>query len=480
MGPLYDSIRQVQQGISYVQSSHAPTAVLAVFDDPTLVAYGGLEPLVRMAERCGLPRLVGERIRLPATANGVGAFPAAKVMALVAGMAAGADSIDDMDRLRHGAMARLFGGVRAPSTQGSFLREFTHGHVKQLHAVARRLLPQLAAHTPLPPGAASIAYLDIDDTIRRTYGYAKQGAGYGYSKVKGLNALPAVLSTPLAAPVIAATRLRRGASGSVRGAASFAAEALRTAQACGADGLLVLRADSAFYASEVITACRASGARFSVTARMNASIKRAIAGIDEDAWAAIRYPKALWDEEDGCWVSDAEIAEVRDYTAFTSRPKKQQVTARLLVRRVKRLNPEAQVQGQGELFSTYRYHCAFTDSPLSLVDAEKDHRRHAVVEQVIADMKSGPLAHLPSGDFQANAAWLALAAITHNLMRAMGTLASTFHTKATTGTLRDQLITVPARIVRGARRLTLNLPRNWPWSQVWRQMFAALHAPPHR
>lgn len=241
----------------------------------------------------------------------------------------------------------------------------------------------------------------------------------------------------------------------------------------------MLRADSAFYASEVIAASRALGARFSVTARMNASIKLAIATIDEDAWTAIRYPKAVWDEEGQCWVSDAEIAEVQ-YTAFTSKPKKQQVTARLIVRRVKRLNPDAQVQGQGELFSTYRYHCAFTDSPLPLVDAEKDHRRHAIVEQVIADVKSGPLAHLPSGDFQANAAWLALAAITHNLMRALGTLASAFHARATTSTLRDQLICVPARIARGARRLTLHLPRNWPWRDAWQQMFAVLHAPPHR
>lgn len=477
MGLLYGSIRHVQQGIFQVQFFHAPAAVSAAFDDPTLIAYGGLEPLLRLMERCGLPELVDERLHLPASKDGVGAFPAAKVAALVAGMAAGADSIDDMDRLRHGAMDRLFTSVRAPSTLGNFLRAFTHGHVKQLHAVARRLLPQLAAHTPLLPGAAAVAYVDIDDTIRRTYGYAKQGAGYGYSKVKGLNALLAVLSTPLAAPVVAATRLRRGATASVRGAASFATEALRTARACGASGLLVLRADSAFYASEVIAACQALGAGFSITARMNASIKRAIATIGEDAWTAIRYPRAVWDEEGQCWISDAEIAEI-PYTAFTSKPKKQQVTARLLVRRVTRLNPDAQAQGQGELFTLYRYHCAFTDSPLGLVDAEKDHRRHAVVEQVIADAKSGPLAHLPSGGFQANAAWLALAAITHNLMRALGTLASTFHAKATTATIRGQLINIPARIARGARRLTLHLPRNWPWQDAWQQMFAVLHAPP--
>jgi hypothetical protein len=155
-----------------MQSSHVATAVSSAFDDPNLIAYGGLEPVVRLAERCGLPALADELIRLPASKDGTGAFPAAKLMSLVGGMAAGADSIDDMDRLRHGAMGRLFAGVRAPSTLGSFLRSFTHGHVKQLHAVARRFLPALARHTPLLPGADQIAYVDIDDTIRRTYGYA--------------------------------------------------------------------------------------------------------------------------------------------------------------------------------------------------------------------------------------------------------------------------------------------------------------------
>ncbi|MGW0633948.1 IS1380 family transposase, partial [Streptomyces sp. NPDC002758] len=348
-----------------MQSSHAAATVSSAFDDPNLIAYGGLGPVVRLAERCGLPALAGEHIHLPRSKDGTGAFPAAKLMSLVGGMVAGADSIEDMDRLRHGAMPRLFTGVRAPSTLGSFLRSFTHGHVKQLHAVARRLLPRLAAHTPLLPGADQIAYVDIDDTIRRTHGYAKQGTGYGYSKVKGLNALLGVVSTPLAAPVIAATRLRKGPSNSARGAAAFVAETIRTARACGASGLLVVRADSAFYGADVINACRSLNARFSVTVRMNASVKAAIAGIDDDAWTAIKYPQAVWDEEGQCWISDAEIAETT-YTAFTSKPKKQQVTARLMVRRVKRLGTGAQPAGQGTLFDTWRYHAAFTDSPLSL------------------------------------------------------------------------------------------------------------------
>ncbi|MFF4764388.1 IS1380 family transposase [Streptomyces sp. NPDC001292] len=460
-----------------MQSSHAAAKVSARFDDPNLIAYGGLEPLVRLAERCGLPELTGELVRLPASKDGTGSFPAAKAMALIAGMAAGADSIDDMDRLRHGAMRRLFTGVRAPSTLGSFLRSFTHGHVKQLHAVARRFLPRLAAHTPLLPGADQIAYLDLDDTIKPVHGYAKQGVGYGYNKVKGLNALIATLSTPLAAPVIAATRLRKGGVNSARGAGSFAAEAVRTATACGAKGTLIVRADSAYYAAEVIAACRAAGARFSVTVRMNASVKEAIATIDEGTWTPIKYPKAVWDAEEERWISDAEIAEI-PYTAFTSKPKKQQVTARLIVRRVKRLNPAAVPEGQGELFTAWRYHAAFTDTHLPLADAERDHRRHAVVEQVISELKNGPFAHAPSGNFQANAAWLALAAIAFNLTRACGTLADTFHARSTCATIRDHLINVPARLARSARRLILHLPERWAWQHAIEALFHAVHTPP--
>lgn len=462
-----------------MHSSMPVSKVRAEFDEPNLVAYGGLEPLLRLAERCGLPGLVGEKVCLPRRRDGSGAFPVAKVMSLLGGMAAGADSIEDMDRLRHGAMPRLFAGVRAPSTLGAFLRLFSHGHNRQLAAVARRLLPALARHTPLLPGADQLVHLDIDDTVKRTYGYAKQGAGYGYSKVKGLNALLATVSTPTAAPVICGQRLRKGPTASVRGAASFVAEAIRATREAGASGLVIARMDSAFYAAETIGACRAASVCFSVTVRMNASVKAAITRIPEEDWQAIKYPQAVWDEEAEQWISDAEIAETQ-YTAFTSKAKRHHVTARLIVRRVKRLNPGTQVQGQGELFTTWRYHAAFTDSPLQLVDAEADHRGHAIVEQVISQLKQGPLAHLPSGSFQANNAWLTLAAITHNLLRALGCLASAFHARATTATLRDHLIAVPARIAGSARTLTLHLPTRWPRRAraAWENLFDALHAPP--
>src|SRR5664279_4431084 len=196
--------------------SHSFPAISTVFDDANLVSCAGLAPTMALAHRAGLGDLVADTLTLKSE-GGVNAH--LKVPALVAGMVAGADCIDDMDLLRHGAMSRLFGGVRAPSTLGTFLRSFSFGHVRQFDAVAATLLQRLAERTPLLPAGDVVAFIDIDDTIRATYGYSKQGAGYGYSKVKGINALLAVVSTPAAAPVIAATRLRKGSTNSARGAA---------------------------------------------------------------------------------------------------------------------------------------------------------------------------------------------------------------------------------------------------------------------
>ena len=362
------------------------------------MSAAGLVPVLALAERAGLRGLVDEWVTVPTDR---GAHAGSKVAAVVAGMVAGGDSIEDMNVLRHGGMARLFTGIYAPSTLGSFLRSFAFGHVRQLDAVASRLVANLAAQTPLLPDATQIAYLDVDDTIRATYGYAKQGAGYGYSGVKGLNALLAALSTPGAAPVIVATRLRKGSTNSARGAPRLVADALAAAKAAGAggphgDGLVVLRADSAFYGRDVVAAIARAKARFSITARQDVAVRRAIAAISEDAWTTIRYPHAVFDEQLRQWVSDAEVAEV-PFTAFASRGKKHAVTARLIVRRVRDANPEHVVaNAQGELFAAWRHHAVFTDSPLTLLQAEADHRKHAIIEQVIADLKNGPLAHLPS------------------------------------------------------------------------------------
>src|SRR3954449_6615919 len=459
--------------------SHGSSALSATFDDPNLVSVGGLAPVLALAQSCRLADLVSEKLTLKAT-GGVNA--PVEVPALVAGMVAGADSIADMDLLRHGGMDRLFAGIRAPSTLGTFLRAFTFGHVRQLDSIAAAFLTALATSAALLPGAEEVTYLDLDDTMRATHGYAKQGAGYGYTKVKGLNALLATLSTPLAAPVIGAARLRRGAVKSARGAGKLLGEALGTARACGAggpdrSGLVLVRGDSAFYCHDVIAAARRGAARFSVTARMDTAVTKAIASIDPDAWTPIRYPHAVWDDEGQCWISDAEVAEI-GFTAFASRRRCDHISARLIVRRVKRLNPASVPAGQGELFGAYRHHAVFTDSPEPTLAAEATHRQHAIIEQVHADLKAGPLAHLPSGSFAANSAWLVLATIAFNLTRAAGALASTAHAKATTATIRTQLIAVPARIARSARRLRLHLPRDWPWETAWTRLFDATCGPP--
>ena len=190
----------------------------------------------------------------------------------------------------------------------------------------------------------------------------------------------------------------------------------------------------------------------------------------------------MFDEQEQRLISDAEIAEV-PFTAFTSRRQAEHVSGRLIVRRVRRLNPTGSSSTstddaeQGELFALYRYHSVFTDSMLTLVQAAKTHRGHAVIEQVHADLRSGPLAQLPSGSFAADSAWLVLAAIAFNLTRAAGCLASTFHAHATTATVRAQLINIPARLACSARRLRMHLPQHWPWETAWQHLFQATLGP---
>jgi hypothetical protein len=461
--------------------SHDLPKTHASFDDPNLVSRAGLVPVMALAEKAGLADLVSEHL---STSGPCGVNAHLKAGCLVAGMAAGADSIDDLDVLRHGAMSELFAGIRAPSTLGSFLRSFTWGNVRQLDAVARRMLAELARQTPLLPGGEVLAFIDIDATQKRVYGHAKQGAGFGHTKiqgktvlVRGLNALAAVVSTPLAAPVIAATRLRGGSANSARGAASLAREAISTARQAGCSGQLVVRIDSACHSAKVLGAIRRAGAYFSVTVPLRRNIRAAIASIPEDAWTPITYPRAVWDEDQQRLISDAQIAEL-PYTAFALKKKGSAITARLIVRRVRDLNPKAS-QGQGELFTAWRHHAVFTDSPSGTIQAEAHHRDHAIIEQVFADWNDGPLAHLPSGHFPANAAWLTLAAITANLTRAAGTLASPSCARARGATIRASLITVAARIARHGRgHITLHLPEGWHHQAGWLNLFEAACRPP--
>ena len=245
---------------------HDPRKISALFDDPNLVSRAGLVPVMGLAERAGLAALVREHVQI---AGPCGVNAGVKAGCLVAGMAAGADSIDDMDVLRHGAMGMLFDGIRAPSTLGTFLRSFSWGNVRQLEAVSRRMLTSLARQAPVLPGKEVLAFLDMDSMQKRVYGHKKQGAAFGHTKiqgksllVRGLNALAAAVSTPDCAPVIAATRLRGGSANTARGAASLLAEAIGTAREAGCTGLIIARMDSGYCAPRgALLHCPRSGLR---------------------------------------------------------------------------------------------------------------------------------------------------------------------------------------------------------------------------
>ena len=200
------------------QVSHRFAAESAVFDDGNLVSCAGLVPVMTLAVQTGLARLLDEKVHITAPRIKSGAAnPAPKLATLVAGMVAGADCIDDIDVLRSGGMKSLFGGVYAPSTVGTLLREFTFGHARQLESVLREHLVALCGRVDLLPGADQRVFVDIDSLLRPVYGHAKQGASYGHTKIagkqnlrKGLSPLATTISTPGSAPVIAGMRLRAG------------------------------------------------------------------------------------------------------------------------------------------------------------------------------------------------------------------------------------------------------------------------------
>lgn len=438
----------------------------AVFDDENLVSCAGLVPVMALAERAGLSELIRDKVAIRTSrVKSAGVNPAGKLTSIIAGMAAGADSIDDLEVIRSGGMPRLFGGVYASATLGQFLREFTHGHAQQLASVARAHLVALTRHSDVLPGLQERAFVDIDSLLRPVYGHAKQGASFGFTKIagkvvlrRGLSPLVTTLSTPAGAPLITGVRLRAGKAGSGKGAASMVREAIRAARAAGATGEVLVRGDAAYGSSDVVHACLAEQARFSVVLTKNAAVERAIASIPDDAWMPVRYPGAVVDPDTGELISDAEVAEVT-FTAFGST--KRPVTARLVVRRVRDRAKTA------ELFPVWRHHPFFTNSTEPTTAADLTHRQHAIVETVLSDLIDGPLAHLPSGSFPANHAWAICAAITHNLLRAAGTLAGPRHAVARGATLRRQVVNVPARLARPQRRGWLHLPAHWPWASHW-------------
>lgn len=408
------------------------------FDDDTLLPNGGLAVAGLLAQRLGVTDLVdaGLALKGPAAANS-----GAKAATVIGSALAGGDYIDDVNILRAGATARLFDDVRASSTVGTWLRTFRWAGVRQLDAITRTLLARAWA-AGLGPDLDDDLVIDIDSTIVETYGLAKQGGVFAYTGVRGYHPLVASLADT---GELLHTRMRGGNSASGRGAGTFMAETLSRVRDAGARGELTVRADSGFYAGAVITACRRADVRFSVTARKNTAIRRAIEQIPDEAWTPIPY-----------WLDNgADVAETT-YTAFAGT--RHEVTARLLVRRV-RPTPGSQLA----MDVVFDYHAILTDRPGELLEIEADHRRHAVVEHVIADLKHhAGLAHLPSGRFAANAAWLTLVGVAYNLAR--WTAHAAGFGRVTTKTLRLTIISAPARLVRSARRLRLRLPSGWPWA----------------
>ena len=191
-----------------MQVSHKFRADSAVFDDDNLVSCAGLVPVMTLAAQTGLSGAAGreDRIAEPRIKSG-SANPAPKLTTLIAGMCAGADSIDDLDVVRSGGMKTLFGGVYAPSTIGTLLREFTFGHARQLESVLREHLGALCERVDLLPGADVRAFVDIDSLLRPVYGHAKQGASYGHTKIAGKQILRKGLS-PLATTISTEPRPR--------------------------------------------------------------------------------------------------------------------------------------------------------------------------------------------------------------------------------------------------------------------------------
>lgn len=418
-----------------------------IFDDERSAANAGLVLPATLAARLDLEAAANELISLV----GPGYFrPGRKAMTLVHSMIAGGDCIDDVDVLRAGQSEGVLGHrVMAPSTCGTFLRAFTFGHVRQLDAWSEFALT--AAWTAgAGPGDAPMT-IDIDSTICETHGYHKQGATFGYTRRRGYHPLLAVRADT---GEILHVRFRKGSANTGRGAQRFVRELIGRVHRAGATGALLLRADSGFWSRKVIQACRDHGVSYSITVRQVKAVKTAIAAIDEDAWTPIDYTLGGHAEVAECPYGDGH---------------------RLVVRRTRI------VGAQAELFAHWRHHAFITDSTATAVDADADHRAHAVIELAIRDLKDGAgLEHCPSGRFHANGAWVVLATVAHNLLRWVHLLGGGLNGPVVAKTIRRKLLTLPGRFTRGGRRHQLHLPARWPWQHDFLDALAQLRAIPQR
>ena len=418
----------------------------AAFDDERAVANAGLLLPATLVARLGLEQAADQLINLGERPSA--ARPSRKILTVVHSLVAGGDCIDDVEMLRAGASASVLGHrVMAASTVGTFLRAFTFGHVRQLDRLAETALTR-AWQAGAGPGDGPLT-VDADSTICEVYGHHKQGAAYGYTRRLGYHPL---LATRADTGEVLHARQRTGRANTARGAPRFVDETIGRVRRAAATGEIVFRADSGFWSAAVLARLRAHDVRFSVTVRQTKPVLRAIAAIGEGAWVDICYP-------------DSGIAQVAETRLRGDR---------LIVRRVRHRTD------QGQLFPTWDHHAFVTDRPGSPVELDADHRRHAVIELAIRDAKQGSgLNHHPSGKFFANAAWLVLVCLAHNLLRWTATLGLGVRDEQVVAkTLRRTLLALPGRLTRTARRWMLHLPARWPWAHSFTMALARLRCIP--
>jgi hypothetical protein len=408
----------------------SPDRLVVAFDDERVVANAGVMLPALLADRLGIEAVIDRTVDLgerPGAAN-----PGRKVMTLVSAMALGADCIDDCDVLRSGQTRAVLGHrVAAPSTLGTFLRAFTFGHVRQLDRVLAESLRR-AWLAGAGPGDQRLV-VDVDSFVGEVFGYDKQGAGYGYTHKRGYHP---IIATRAGTGEVLHIRARKGSANTSRGALRFVEELIPRVARAGATGPKLLRADSGFWNRKIMARLQAAGWLYSIGVRQQQHIKAAITAIPEQDW------QTLEDYPDG---GEAQIAQT-----MLGRQ-------RLIVRRTRLIGAQA------ELWPDWR-HFAFSTNRTDAIElVEAEHRQHAVVELAIRDLKDQALAHFPSGKYTANAAWTVIAALAHNLLRWTTLIGLPNTVIPTARTLRRRLLTVPGRITRTARTVTLRMPARWPW-----------------
>lgn len=422
----------------------------ATFDHDNLVANAGLIVIATLMSRLGLEQLANKWVH-------TGSFaPGRKICSLIAAMVAGATHIDHVNILRAGATQTVLPfRVMAPSTIGTFLRTFKFGFVRQLDAVASRLLANAWA-AGAGPGHADMV-IDLDSTVCEVHGHAKQGAAYGYTKCLGYHPL---VATRAGTGEILFSRMRKGSAGSSRGINRFIDELAGILKRAKATGAMTVRADSGFWSWQLLRTLDRHNMAWSITVTNNTKVQAAITAIADDAWVNIDYTLGGF----------AQVAE----TTYVGggRRKKDRRVVRLVVRRTRLAN-----QAQQSLFPMWRHHSFITcRTDLNTVEADRFHRNHAVVELAIRELKDGGAEHIPSGHYPANAAWFSCAVIAHNLNRWATMLG---HVEPMNNrTLRVRIIAVPAVAVNRSRRHTLRLPTNWPWQDDFTTMLENLRALP--